>query len=140
MEQMIWIGTCALLEIASSFQKAYDEGNKPIRSLLFLAVSGEEKGLFGSKFYTDNPVFPLSKTTTNLNIDMVGRKDTVQENSNYIYLIGSNRISKELHNINEQINSKHINFKLDYTYNDKNDLNRFYERSDHYNFAKTEYQ
>ena len=129
-------GTSALLEIASSFQKAYDEGNKPIRSLLFLAVSGEEKGLFGSKFYTDNPVFPLSKTTTNLNIDMVGRKDTIQENSNYIYLIGSNRISKELHNINEQINSKHINFKLDYTYNDKNDPNRFYERSDHYNFAK----
>ena len=104
--------------------------------MLFLAVSGEEKGLFGSKYYTDNPVFPLSKTILNLNIDMVGRKDTIHSNSNYIYLIGSNRISNELHNISEQVNKKHINFDLDYTYNDKNDPNRFYERSDHYNFAK----
>ena len=129
-------GTTALLEIAKAFQKAYDEGITPQRGLLFLAVSGEEKGLFGSKHYTDNPVFPLSKTTLNLNIDMVGRKDTIHSNSNYIYLIGSDRISKELHNISEQVNNKHINFFLDYTYNDENDPNRFYERSDHYNFAK----
>lgn len=129
-------GTSALLEIAKIFQKANDDGIKPERGVLFLAVSGEEKGLFGSKYYTDNPVFPLSKTTLDLNIDMVGRKDTIHSNSNYIYLIGSNRISKELHNISEQVNKKHTNFFLDYTYNDKNDPNRFYERSDHYNFAK----
>ena len=129
-------GTSALLEIAKAFQKANDDGITPERGLLFLAVSGEEKGLFGSKYYTDNPVFPLSKTTLDLNIDMVGRKDTIHTNSNYIYLIGSNRISNELHNISEQVNNKHINFELDYTYNDKNDPNRFYERSDHYNFAK----
>ena len=129
-------GTSALLEISKSFQKAFNNGIKPQRALLFLAVSGEEKGLFGSKFYTENPIFPLSKTTTNLNIDMVGRKDTIHKNSNYIYLIGSNRISKELHKISEQINNQHIQFKLDYTYNDQNDPNRFYERSDHYNFAK----
>ena len=129
-------GTTALLEIAKTFQKAYDEGITPHRGLLFLAVSGEEKGLFGSKHYTENPVFPLSKTITNLNIDMVGRMDTIHSNSNYIYLIGSDRISKELHNISEQVNKKYINFFLDYTYNDKNDPNRFYERSDHYNFAK----
>lgn len=129
-------GTSALLEIAKTFQKATDDGHIPERGLLFLAVSGEEKGLYGSQYYTDNPVFPLSKTTLDLNIDMVGRKDTIQTNSNYIYLIGSNRISKELHNISEQVNKKHINFFLDYTYNDINDPNKFYERSDHYNFAK----
>ena len=129
-------GTSALLEIAKTFQKAYDSGEKPQRGILFLSVSGEEKGLFGSQFYTDHPVFPLSKTTTNLNIDMVGRQDTVQENNNYIYLIGADRISQELHEISENINDQYINFKLDYTYNDKKDPNRFYERSDHYNFAK----
>ena len=129
-------GTSALLEIAKAFQKANDDGITPERGLLFLAVSGEEKGLFGSKYYTDNPVIPLSKTILDLNIDMVGRKDTIHTNSNYIYLIGSNRISNELHKISEQVNKKHINFELDYTYNDKNDPNRFYERSDHYNFAK----
>ena len=99
-------------------------------------VSGEEKGLFGSKYYTENPVFPLEKTVADLNIDMIGRKDTIQHNNNYIYLIGSDKISNQLHNINEQINNKYVNFKLDYTYNDENDPNQYYYRSDHYNFAK----
>ena len=129
-------GTSSLLSISKAFQKAFDEGNKPQRGILFLAVSGEEKGLFGSQFYTENPVFPLSKTIADLNIDMVGRQDTIQQDNNYIYLIGSDRISKELHNISEQINKKHLGFKLDYTYNAKDDPNNFYQRSDHYNFAK----
>ena len=129
-------GTSSLLSISKAFQKAYDEGNKPQRGILFLAVSGEEKGLFGSQFYTENPVFPLSKTIADLNIDMVGRKDTIQKDNNYIYLIGSDRISKELHIINEKINKQHVGFKLDYTYNAKDDPNNFYQRSDHYNFAK----
>ena len=129
-------GTSSLLSISKAFQKAFDEGNQPQRGILFLAVSGEEKGLFGSQYYTDNPVFPLKKTIADLNIDMVGRKDTIQQDNNYIYLIGSDRISKELHTINEQINNKHIGFNLDYTYNAKDDPNNFYQRSDHYNFAK----
>ncbi len=129
-------GTSSLLSISKAFQKAFDEGNKPQRGILFLAVSGEEKGLFGSQFYTENPIFPLSKTIADLNIDMVGRQDTIQQDNNYIYLIGSDRISKELHIINEQINKKHVGFKLDYTYNAKDDPNNFYQRSDHYNFAK----
>ena len=129
-------GTSSLLSISKAFQKAFDEGNKPQRGILFLAVSGEEKGLFGSQYYTENPVFPLSKTIADLNIDMVGRKDTIQQDNNYIYLIGSDRISKELHNINEKINQKHVGFNLDYTYNAKDDPNNFYQRSDHYNFAK----
>ena len=129
-------GTSSLMSISKAFQKAFDEGNKPQRGILFLAVSGEEKGLFGSQFYTENPVFPLSKTIANLNIDMVGRQDTVQQDNNYIYLIGSDRISKELHIINETINKEHVGFKLDYTYNALDDPNNFYQRSDHYNFAK----
>ena len=129
-------GTSSLLSISKAFQKAFDEGNQPYRGILFLAVSGEEKGLFGSQFYTENPVFPLNKTIADLNIDMVGRQDTVQKDNNYIYLIGSDRISKELHTINEKVNKKHIGFKLDYTYNAKDDPNNFYQRSDHYNFAK----
>ena len=129
-------GTSALLSISKAFQKAFDEGIKPQRGILFLAVSGEEKGLFGSQFYTENPAFPLSKTIADLNIDMVGRQDTIQQDNNYIYLIGSDRISKELHTINEQVNKKHVGFKLDYTYNAKDDPNNFYQRSDHYNFAK----
>ena len=129
-------GTSSLLSISKAFQKAFDEGNKPQRGILFLAVSGEEKGLFGSQFYTENPVFPLSQTIVDLNIDMVGRQDTIQQDNNYIYLIGSDRISKELHIINEHINKKHVGFKLDYTYNAKDDPNNFYQRSDHYNFAK----
>ena len=129
-------GTSSLLSISKAFQTAFEEGKKPQRGILFLAVSGEEKGLFGSQFYTENPAFPLSKTVADLNIDMVGRKDTIQQDNNYIYLIGSDRISKELHIINEKINKKHIGFKLDYTYNAKDDPNNFYQRSDHYNFAK----
>ena len=129
-------GTAALLSISKAFQKAFNDGVQPERSILFLSVSGEEKGLFGSKYYTDNPVFDLNKTIANLNIDMVGRRDTIQEDDNYIYLIGSDKISKDIHQINEQVNKKHIGFKLDYTYNDEKDPNMFYYRSDHYNFAK----
>ena len=129
-------GTASLLSLAQTFQKAYNDGYEPQRGILFLMVSGEEKGLFGSKYYTENPVFPLEKTVADLNIDMIGRKDTIQHNNNYIYLIGSDKISNQLHNINEQINNKYVNFRLDYTYNDENDPNQYYYRSDHYNFAK----
>lgn len=129
-------GSVALLSIAKAFQEAYLNGVQPQRGILFLLVSGEEKGLFGSKYYTDNPIFPLSNTIADLNIDMIGRQDTIQKDNNYIYLIGSDKISDQLHIINEQTNSKYIKFNLDYTYNDENDPNQFYYRSDHYNFAK----
>ena len=129
-------GTAALLSIANAFQKAYNDGLKPQRGIVFLMVSGEEKGLFGSKFYTDHPIVPLESTVANLNIDMVGRMDSIHKHNNYIYLIGTDKISKQLHVINEQINDNFIFFDLDYTYNDESDPNRFYYRSDHYNFAK----
>lgn len=129
-------GTVSLMAIAKAFIKAKQNGFTPKRSVLFLSVSGEEKGLFGSRYYTENPIFPLSNTVANLNIDMIGRKDTIHQNSNYIYLIGSDKISQELHQINEKVNTKYIGMELDYTYNEDNDPNRFYYRSDHYNFAK----
>ncbi len=130
-------GTVAILEIAEAFKKAVNTGKGPKRSILFLHVTGEEKGLLGSKYYTENPTFPLANTVTNLNIDMIGRVDDRHKgNPNYVYLIGADKLSTELHNVSEAINKKYTNIDLDYKYNDENDPNRFYYRSDHYNFAK----
>lgn len=131
-------GIVALLEIAEAFKIAADKGHGPKRSILFLHVTGEEIGLYGSRYYTDvEPIFPLENTVANLNIDMIGRVDSKHEKQrNYLYLIGSNKLSKELHSISEAVNKKYINMEFDYTYNDDNDPNRFYYRSDHYNFAK----
>lgn len=131
-------GTVAMLEIAEAFQMATKAGKGPKRSILFLHVTGEEKGLLGSKYYTDeDPIFPLANTVCDLNIDMIGRTDDRHKaDPNYVYLIGSDKLSTELHNISEMINEKYTNINLDYKYNDENDPNRFYYRSDHYNFAK----
>lgn len=133
-------GTVAILEIAEAFKKAVDSGHGPKRSILFLHVTGEEIGLFGSRYYADvDPVFPLANTVANLNIDMIGRIDPKHENQrNYLYLIGSDKLSQELHDVSEAINEKFFNMEFDYTYNDDNDPNRFYYRSDHYNFAKND--
>ena len=131
-------GTVALLEIAAAFQKAKSEGHGPKRSIIFLHVTGEEKGLLGSKYYTENPLYPLEKTFTNLNVDMIGRIDTKRSNPNpnYIYLIGSDRLSQDLHQLSETVNATYSKLELDYTFNDENDPNDFYTRSDHYNFAE----
>jgi len=130
-------GTVALIEIAKAFQKAKKQGNGPKRSILFLHVTGEEIGLYGSRYYTENPLFPLSNTVVNLNVDMIGRIGSEKEgNDNYVYLIGSDKLSQELHDVSEEVNKRYTNLELDYTYNDENDPNRFYYRSDHYNFAK----
>ncbi len=131
-------GTVAILEIAEAFKAAANDGFAPKRSILFLHVTAEEKGLLGSKHYTDNdPIFPLNQTVANLNIDMIGRVDPKHENDrNYVYLIGSDKLSTELHELSEAMNTKYTNINLDYTYNDDNDPNRYYYRSDHYNFAK----
>jgi Zn-dependent M28 family amino/carboxypeptidase len=130
-------GTVAVMAIAEAFQKAVEDGNGPKRSILFLHVTGEEKGLLGSKYYVNFPIFPLKNTVADLNIDMIGRSDDAHENDpNYVYLIGSDKLSKELHNLSEEMNHKFTKLKLDYTYNLDSDPNRFYYRSDHYNFAK----
>ena len=129
-------GTAATLEIAEAFMLAKKEGNGPRRSVLIMPVSGEEKGLLGSKYYTDHPIYPLENTVANLNIDMIGRVDDWHENGDYVYLIGADMLSQELHDISEQINDQYVGLELDYTFNAEDDPNRYYYRSDHYNFAK----
>lgn len=131
-------GNVTLMEIAEALKMAADEGNGPKRSVVFLHVSGEEKGLLGSKYYVENPLYPLDQTVANLNIDMIGRLDPKREDKdpNYIYLIGADKLSQELHDISEATNKKYTRLKLDYTFNADDDPNRFYYRSDHYNFAK----
>ncbi|MFC5270698.1 M28 family peptidase [Adhaeribacter terreus] len=130
-------GTSAVLELAQAFMEAKKAGSGPRRSILFMTVTAEEKGLLGSEYYTNNPVYPLQNTVANLNIDMIGRLDKkYAEDKNYVYVIGSDKLSSELHKINEEANQKHTHLQLDYTYNDEDDPNRFYYRSDHYNFAK----
>jgi hypothetical protein len=130
-------GTVALLEIAQAFKIAKNEGHGPKRSVLILHVTGEEHGLHGSRFYSENPLFPLANTITDINIDMIGRRDELHKDSNnYVYLIGSDYLSTDLYNICEDANKNYVNLFIDYKFNDRTDPNRFYYRSDHYNFAK----
>lgn len=133
-------GTITVLEIAEAFAEAKNDGFGPRRSILFLNVTGEEKGLLGSAYYTDkDPIIPLDKTVTNLNIDMIGRVDPTHpgKDSNYVYIIGSKLISEELHEINSRVNELvGTNLDLNERFNSKDDPNRFYARSDHANFGK----
>lgn len=132
-------GTCAVIEMAAAFTKAAAEGHRPRRSIVFMTVSGEEKGLWGSEYYTDHPIFPLDKTSVDLNTDMIGRTDTERKTDdtlNYVYVVGHDKISSELPVINEGVNKKYTNLVLDYKFDDPNDPNKIYFRSDHYNFAR----
>lgn len=130
-------GTVAIMELAEAFAQAKLDGNGPRRSILFAGMTGEEKGLLGSEYYSNNPIYPLENTVTNLNIDMIGRLDEDHpEDKNYVYLIGSDMLSTDLHNISEKANKTYNNIELDYRYNKLDDPNQYYYRSDHYNFAK----
>lgn len=130
-------GTSAVMEIAATLQKLKREGKGPRRSVLCMLVTGEEKGLLGSLYYVNNPLFPLSDTKAEINVDMIGRMDAKYgTDSNYIYVIGSDRINPILHDINVDVNQKYSQLKLDHTFNIETDPNRFYYRSDHYNFAE----
>ncbi|MHA4807681.1 M28 family peptidase [Flavitalea flava] len=132
-------GTVGLLELAQAFAEAKTAGKGPRRSVLFLANSGEENGLWGSAYYTDHPSYPLENTTVNLNIDMIGRIDPNRkkgDSTNYVYVIGDDKLSSDLHPINVAQNKKYTKLELDYKYNDPKDPQRIYYRSDHYNFAR----
>ncbi|MEP7197020.1 MAG: M28 family peptidase [Saprospiraceae bacterium] len=130
-------GTAGLTQIARTLQIAKDKGLGPRRSVLCLSLTGEEKGLLGSMYYVTDPVFPLSSTIVDVNIDMIGRVDQkYATNSNYVYVIGSDRLSMDLHKANEEVNRLYSHLTLDYMYNAEDDVNRFYYRSDHYNFAE----
>ena len=132
-------GTVSVLEIASAFVKAKAAGKGPRRSILFMTVSGEEKGLWGSDYYTSHPIYKLDKTSVDLNIDMVGRIDPsrkVGDSTNYLYIVGDDKLSTDLRTISEAVNKKEPKLELDYKYNDPRDSEFIYYRSDHFNFAK----
>jgi Zn-dependent M28 family amino/carboxypeptidase len=132
-------GTCAVIQMAEAFSKAAAEGHRPRRTIVFMTVSGEEKGLWGSEYYSDHPFYPLDKTSVDLNTDMVGRIDTERKTAdtmNYVYVIGHDKISSDLPIINEAANNNNTHLVLDYKFDDPKDPNRIYFRSDHYNFAR----
>lgn len=131
-------GTSAVIEIAQAFASAKKEGFGPKRSILFVNFTGEEKGLLGSKYFSNNPVYPLENMVAGLNIDMIGRigKERDPNDDNYVYVIGADRLSTELHEINEKANATYTHLELDYKFNALDDPNKFYSRSDHYNLAK----
>jgi len=133
-------GTSGVLAIARAFSKAKEQGHGPRRSILFLMFTGEEKNLLGSEYYSLNPVFPMANTITNLNIDMIGRTDFIYrstpDSTNYIYLVGTDKLSTDLHKISDHANAVYTKLKLDYRHNAKDDPTQIYYWSDHYNFAK----
>ena len=130
-------GTVTVLQLAKAFAQAKKDGHGPRRSILFMTVTGEEEGLFGSEYYVTHPVFPLANTVADLNIDMIGRKDPQHNGKpDYVYVIGSDKLSSELHDINERNNKLYTQLDFDYTYNDQSHPDRLYYRSDHWNFAK----
>jgi hypothetical protein len=130
-------GTSSILELAQAFAIARDMGQQPDRTVAFMLATGEEKGLLGSEYYVNNPLIPIANTVCDVNVDMVGRQDDkYKDDPNYIYVIGSDRLSTDLHKINEAANQKYTQITLDYTYNSEQDPNRYYYRSDHYNFAE----
>ncbi len=133
-------GTTGVLLIAEAFANAKKAGKGPKRSILFMTVVGEEKGLLGSEWYAENPVFPIENTIANLNTDMIGRIGEEYlgkpDSANYIYSVGSFKLSTELGKLSETINATYTKIKLDYKYDDPKDPNQIYYRSDHYNFAK----
>ncbi|MGO1595639.1 MAG: M28 family peptidase [Sphingobacterium sp.] len=131
-------GTVGVLELARAFAQAKKDGHGPRRTILFMAFAAEEKGLLGSDYYSQNPIFPLENTVTCLNMDMIGRIDDkhLDGNHNYIHAIGSEMLSSELKQINEKANETYTQMELDYMYDDPNDPMRIYYRSDQYHLAK----
>ncbi len=130
-------GTTGVLLLAEAFANAKKAGKGPKRSILFMTVVGEEKGLLGSEWYSDHPIFPLENTIANLNIDMIGRGDDERPGDNdFVYIIGSDMLSDDLDRIGKKANKDYVNITLDEKYNNRTDPQRFYYRSDHYNFAK----
>ena len=129
-------GTVAVLELAEAFAT---NPVRPRRSVAFMTVTGEEKGLLGSEYYVKHPIIPLDKTVADLNIDMIGRTDKKHDElkvQDYVYVIGSDKISIELDSLLKTSNNESEALSLDYLYNDENNPDGFYYRSDHYNFAR----
>jgi hypothetical protein len=131
-------GTTSVLQVAEAFARAKAEGHGPRRTIVFMTVSGEEEGLLGSQFYSEHPLFPLEKTSVDLNTDMVGRIDSARKSAdtnNYVYVIGDDRLSSDLVKITDSVSTHFSTLQLDRRFNG-NDPERFYFRSDHFNFAR----
>jgi hypothetical protein len=126
-------GTVAVMAIA----RAFAEGARPKRSLLLVWHAGEERGLWGSRYFADYPTVPIDRIVAQLNIDMIGRnRDDKTSEANTVYLVGSDRISTELHNLNRTANGALPKpLTLNYEFNDPSDLEQIYYRSDHYSYA-----
>ncbi len=131
-------GTAAVMQLAEAFMKAKAEGHGSRRTVVFMTFSGEEKGLLGSEFYSEHPTFPLIKTSADLNIDMIGRTDpkVKTDSLNYLFIIGDDKLSTDLRKITDSLNGLYSKMTLDRKYSNLNDVNRYYYRSDHYNFAR----
>lgn len=133
-------GTVTLLELAEAFQQAKADGHGPRRSILFLHVTGEEKGLLGSEYYADRePLMPIEDTAANLNIDMIGRYDPERgfDRTDYVYIIGGDLISQDIHDWNAAVNeTTGQDLLLSDRFNSPDDPNQFFRRSDHWNFGK----
>ncbi len=133
-------GTVTILEIAEAFQRAKEDGHGPRRSVLFLHVTGEEKGLLGSEYYADRePLVPIEDTVANLNIDMIGRYDPERgfETTDYVYIIGGDLISQDISDWNAAVNeTTRQGLLLSDRFNSPDDPNQFFRRSDHWNFGK----
>lgn len=132
-------GTVALIQMATAFCEAAKKGFRPKRTIVFLAFSGEEKGLWGSQYYSEHPVFPPDATIADLNTDMIGRIDTERQKAdtlNYVYVVGHDKISSELKPLIETVNQRSTRMTLDYKFDDPADPHRIYYRSDHYHFAR----
>ncbi len=132
-------GTIGILNIARAFAEAERNGVKPRRSILFLHVSAEEKGLMGSRYYSDHPIFPMEKTVANINTDMIGRIDARHKKKgieDYSYIIGAEIISSDLDSLVAAANERSGQIELSKRYNDLQDPNQFYRRSDHWHFGR----
>jgi Zn-dependent M28 family amino/carboxypeptidase len=134
-------GTVAVLMMAEAFAK----GKRPRRSLLFVWHCGEEKGLWGSQYFTNNPTVPLKQIVAQLNIDMIGRSrpagDTNPANNNLtkpneVFVIGSKMMSTELGELSERVNHAYLNLGFNYKFDDPNDPEQYFYRSDHFNYAR----
>jgi len=127
-------GTASLLEIARKFQQAREKGHRTKRSILFVAFTGEEKGLLGSEYFISNTFIPMNKIIGNLNLDMLGRHDEQSDNDDYIYLLGAGHLNPKLKVISDSINQIFPKLRLDYKYDSPN--NFLYMASDQASFVK----
>jgi hypothetical protein len=132
-------GTVGILSVAETLTKAKNAGVGPKRSVIILHVTGEEKGLLGSRFYSDHTTVPVEQIIADVNVDMIGRIDddyVKAGEKNYVYIIGGSIISSAMDSLLQVANNETVKMKLDMKYNDLNDPNQFYRRSDHWNFGR----